>query len=89
MALEARPSFVSSELEFGRAPRLREETLPRDLVTIARQSGCGAVGVGEKLAAFLESHAPDASCPWKIFDQHLVEVRVIMLQFGWDQEELL
>ncbi len=72
IALEACPSFISSELGFERPPLARGEAAARAVVTISRQTGCGAVAVAEKLAAYLELHAPTTSCPWKIFDNNLV-----------------
>jgi cytidylate kinase len=66
------PSFLSSELEFGGPVVLPRSVSARGVVTISRQSGCGAEAVGEKLAGYLEAHGPDAACPWKLFDKNLI-----------------
>jgi hypothetical protein len=64
--------FINAELRFdGRAQPPPRERL-RPVVTISRQSGCGAHAVGEKLAAYLEAHAKEAWCPWQVFDSNLV-----------------
>jgi cytidylate kinase len=42
-------------------------------VTISRQSGSGAHVVATKLAEYFQLHAPDAECPWAVFDRNLVE----------------
>jgi cytidylate kinase len=64
--------FISAELRFAGpgSPPPRER--PRPVVTISRQSGCGAHAIGEKLAAYLEARAGEASCPWQVFDRNLV-----------------
>lgn len=67
------PSFFSSELEFTGPVVLPGSVVPRPVVTISRQSGCGAEAVGEKLAGYLEAHAPDPVCPWKLFDKNLIK----------------
>jgi cytidylate kinase len=64
--------FINAELRFaGRAQPPPSELL-RPVVTISRQSGCGAHAVGEKLAAYLEAHSQEAWCPWQVFDSNLV-----------------
>jgi len=45
----------------------------RAAVTISRQAGCGAPGVAEKLAAYLQSHTSKDAPPWTVFDRNLVE----------------
>ncbi len=72
IGLEKCPPFISSELQFERHSIPSGKVAPRAVVTISRQTGCGAHAVGEKLAAYLEANAPDASCPWKLFDHNLV-----------------
>jgi cytidylate kinase len=64
--------FISAELQVTSrdSPPARER--PRPVVTISRQSGCGAHAVAEKLAAYLEAKAGEASCPWQVFDSNLV-----------------
>ena len=65
-------SFISSELQFERPLPPARNVAKRAVVTISRQSGCGADAVGGKLAAYLEAHGSNASCPWKMFDHNLV-----------------
>jgi cytidylate kinase len=72
IGLEKCPPFISSELQFERRSAPPRNLAHRPVVTISRQSGCGAHDVGERLAAYLEAHAPESSCPWKLFDNNLV-----------------
>lgn len=44
----------------------------RRAVTISRQAGCGAVFVAEKLAGYLQEHAPTSGAKWTIFDRQLM-----------------
>ena len=44
----------------------------RRAVTLSRQAGCGAVNVAEKLANYLEKHAPADGVKWTIFDRQLM-----------------
>ncbi|MDD5140896.1 MAG: cytidylate kinase-like family protein [Verrucomicrobiales bacterium] len=44
----------------------------RRAVTISRQAGCGAVFVAEKLANYLQEHAPKPGVKWTIFDRQLM-----------------
>jgi cytidylate kinase len=43
------------------------------MVTLSRQTGCGAHAVAEKLAEFLQFCTPADSKPWAVFDRNLVE----------------
>src|SRR6516162_6366134 len=43
----------------------------RHAVTISRMAGCGAIYVAEKLANYLEAHAPAPGVKWTIFDRQL------------------
>jgi cytidylate kinase len=45
----------------------------RRAVTLSRQAGCGAVIVAEKLASYLEEHAPKPGVKWTIFDRQLMQ----------------
>jgi len=42
-------------------------------ITISRQAGSGAHNLAEKLAAYLQTRSPGATCPWTVFDRNLVE----------------
>jgi len=44
----------------------------RRAVTISRQAGCGGVIVAEKLANFLQQHAPTHGSSWTVFDRDLM-----------------
>jgi cytidylate kinase len=45
----------------------------RRAVTISRQAGCGAVLVAEKLAGYLQQHAPTPGVKWTVFDRELMD----------------
>jgi cytidylate kinase len=67
-------SFINSEWQPSRAMMaLAVEREPKLMVTISRQTGCGAHVVGEKLAEFLQTHGPNTGSPWTVFDRNIVE----------------
>ena len=70
-SLERCFSFINSQSTTAKAAG--EHTGVRRAVTISRQAGCGAVHVAEKLAAYLQQHAPPANAPWTIFDRDLMD----------------
>lgn len=72
LSLDKCAPFISSELQFEHPSSKRREIAACPVVTISRQSGCGADAVAGKLAAYLEARAPHPACPWKVFDQNLV-----------------
>src|ERR1035438_2804185 len=45
----------------------------RRAVTISRQAGCGAVLIAERLAHYLQQHAPPESPQWTVFDRELMD----------------
>lgn len=45
----------------------------RRAVTISRMAGCGAVYVAEKLASYLDQHAPAPGVKWTVFDRQLMQ----------------
>ena len=45
----------------------------RRAVTISRQAGCGGVIVAEKLANYLQQHAPASGVNWTVFDRELMD----------------
>ncbi len=63
-------SFIHSQSATTKTPV--PETGIRRAVTISRQAGCGAVSIAEKLADYLQLHAPPATAPWTIFDRDLM-----------------
>jgi cytidylate kinase len=63
-------SFIHSHTAPGHvahAPRIRRA------VTLSRQAGCGAVIIAEKLAGYLQQHAPPESGKWTVFDRDLMD----------------
>jgi cytidylate kinase len=64
--------FVASHFHAGER-LLTPDPTPRLAVTISRQSGSGGHAVAEKLAEYLQAHAPTGSLPWLVFDRNLVE----------------
>jgi cytidylate kinase len=62
-------SFINSQT--APPPRLATEVVRR-AVTISRMAGCGAVHVAEKLATYLQEHAPAPGVKWTIFDRQLM-----------------
>jgi cytidylate kinase len=72
-SLEKFQSLISSEAQFDRSAPPVNRVSTRPVVTISRQSGCGAEVVGGRLAAYLEANMPDTLCPWKVFDHNLAK----------------
>jgi cytidylate kinase len=65
-------SFINCQLQAPKAQRPGEGGVIR-CVTVSRQSGCGAHVFAEELAGWLQSHLPQNTTPWTIFDRTLVE----------------
>jgi cytidylate kinase len=63
-------SYVHGHTALGRA---MADTTVRRAVTISRQAGSGGVVVAEKLANFLQEHAPRPGFNWTIFDRELMD----------------
>ena len=42
-------------------------------LTISRQTGAGGISVAERLAVYLQGHAPRVECPWTVFHKNLVQ----------------
>ena len=49
------------------------EPLTRRSVTISRQTGCGALFIAERLANYLQQHAPLQHTQWTVFDRELMD----------------
>jgi cytidylate kinase len=64
-------SFINSQS--APAKRVVTPVGLRRAVTISRQAGCGAVHIAEKLAAYLQQHAPPQNVSWTIFDRNLMD----------------
>ena len=74
IGLEKCLPFISSELQPGGTPPVFAREVPSRLaVTVSRQTGSGAHTVGEKLAEYLQAHAPKDAPPWQLFDRDLAE----------------
>jgi cytidylate kinase len=74
IGLENCASFINCHTATGgKESYLGEAPPPRWFVTISRQGGCNAHGVGEKLAGILQAQEQPGTPPWTIFDRNLVE----------------
>jgi cytidylate kinase len=62
-------SFINSQ---GTPSATPAASAVRRAVTISRMAGCGAVHVAEKLANYLQEHAPTPGVKWTIFDRQLM-----------------
>ena len=60
-------SFINSQSSAKMQP-----PAVRRAVTISRQAGCGAVFVAEKVAKYLDEHAPTPGVKWTTFDRQLM-----------------
>lgn len=49
------------------------EPLPKRIVTISRQTGCGAHAIATQLAEYLRANDASPQCDWAIFDRNLVQ----------------
>ena len=64
LSLDKCVPFLDSEFRSaGRGLLPASDRFARPVVTISRQSGCGALAVAEKAAAYLEARGHDDSCP--------------------------
>jgi len=73
LGLEKCLPFISSQFQPAvTSPDFSAQAAPRLAVTISRQTGSGALAVGEKLAAYLEARAPRDLLPWRVIDRSLV-----------------
>lgn len=61
-------SFISSQS----VPIGRTSAGVKRAVTISRQAGCGARGIAEKLASYLQQHSPPNQATWTVFDRDLM-----------------
>jgi hypothetical protein len=62
-------SFINSQTTPSAKPAT---AVVRRALTISRMAGCGAVHVAEKLANYLQEHAPTPGVKWTIFDRQLM-----------------
>lgn len=61
-------SFINSQT----APAGSRSIGIKRAVTISRQAGCGARAVADKLAIYLQQHAPSEGAKWTVFDRDLM-----------------
>lgn len=66
-------SFISCQLQPGRATAELTGKVTRRAITISRQCGCGARVIAGQLAEYLQKHDKQSQCPWMVFDRNLVE----------------
>jgi cytidylate kinase len=64
-------NFINTQTQSPGAPPLPAQVVRS--VTLSRQSGCGAHVLAQKLAAYLQAHAPAGAPGWTIFDRDLME----------------
>ena len=70
-SLERCFSFINSHTA---APgRTVSGPIVRRAVTISRQTGCGAIAIAERLAQYLQQHAPNEPARWTVFDRDLMD----------------
>lgn len=69
-ALDRCFSFINSHSAPGQGATASQV---RRAVTISRQAGCGAVIIAEKLAHYLQQHAPHDGTQWTVFDRELMD----------------
>jgi hypothetical protein len=74
IALDRCRAYVVAQLKDSpaRQPAARRH-VPGPAITIARQSGCGAQPVVERLAGLLQEDGPKGPCTWTVFDRQLIE----------------
>lgn len=70
MNLSSCLSFINSQTSTTAKPAV---PAVRRAVTLSRMAGCGAVYVAEKLAGYLEEHAPKPGVKWTTFDRQLMQ----------------
>ena len=67
-------TFIQSQMGNGsRKGHKGTDAVPKRVVTISRQAGCGALMVAEKLAEYLQAREKNGSPRWTVFDRNLVE----------------
>jgi hypothetical protein len=68
-------SYIDSQFQAaGSADALRADRCSNPAITISRETGAGAITVGEKLADYLNARSPDGPPAWTVFDKNLVEM---------------
>lgn len=65
-------AYIASQIERAE----REGSAPAGrypAITISRQTGAGAVSVGEEIARYLNDRAGNQECEWTVFDKNLIQ----------------
>lgn len=74
-AFEKCVAYIDSQFQAaGNVDALRADRCSNPAVTISRETGAGAITVGEKLADYLEARSPGGPPSWTVFDKNLVEM---------------
>jgi len=73
IAIDKCQAFLDAQFHAAAAGRERSKAVTLRGVTLARQAGCGAREVAERLAELLDlQRAPDDVVSWTVFDQNLM-----------------
>ena len=75
VALDRARAYVVAQLKDapGSQPAARRH-IPGPAITVARETGCGAQPVVERLAVLLQQDdGPQEPCKWTVFDRQLIE----------------
>jgi len=74
-AFEKCVSYIDSQFQAaGNVDALRADRCSNPAITISRETGAGAITVGEKLADYLDARSPGGPPSWTVFDKNLVEM---------------
>lgn len=65
--------FITCQMQHVARTSAGAHPLPRRVVTISRQTGCGAHEVANKLAQYLQANETSEQCNWTVFDRNLVQ----------------
>ncbi len=66
-------SFITCQMQLTSRTGLRTEASPRRVVTISRQTGCGAHAIATQLAEYIRANDALPQCDWAVFDRNLVQ----------------
>ncbi|NIO28662.1 MAG: hypothetical protein GTO29_08925 [Candidatus Latescibacteria bacterium] len=63
--------YISSQIK--RAEKEGRPAKPNPAITISRETGAGAIPLGDRLAEYLNERFGSAECQWTVFDKNLVK----------------
>lgn len=74
VTLDLARAYVVAQLKDSpaRRPAARRH-VPGPAITVARETGCGAQPVVERLAELMQGDEPEGPCKWTVFDRQLIE----------------